>query len=36
MTLKQGVETTLKEHIPELQRVVDQTDHTQAEGAYFK
>ncbi|MDP7957837.1 Fe-S biogenesis protein NfuA, partial [Acinetobacter baumannii] len=21
---------------PELQRVVDQTDHTQAEGAYFK
>ncbi|MFX6799284.1 Fe-S biogenesis protein NfuA, partial [Acinetobacter baumannii] len=26
----------LKEHIPELQRVVDQTDHTQAEGAYFK
>ncbi|MGM7388129.1 NifU family protein, partial [Acinetobacter baumannii] len=36
VTLKQGVETTLKEHIPELQRVVDQTDHTQAEGAYFK
>lgn len=36
MTLKQGVETTLKENIPELQRVVDQTDHTQAEGAYFK
>ncbi|MCY1444212.1 Fe/S biogenesis protein NfuA [compost metagenome] len=36
VTLKQGVETTLREHIPELQRVVDQTDHTQAEGAYFK
>ncbi|NUE94052.1 Fe-S biogenesis protein NfuA [Acinetobacter seifertii] len=36
VTLKQGVETTLKENIPELQRVVDQTDHTQAEGAYFK
>jgi len=36
VTLKQGVETTLKEQIPELQRVVDQTDHTQAEGAYFK
>ncbi len=35
VTLKQGVETTLKENIPELQRVVDQTDHTQAEGAYF-
>lgn len=36
ITLKQGVETTLKEHIPELGRVVDQTDHTQKEGAYFK
>ncbi|ENV17171.1 Fe-S biogenesis protein NfuA [Acinetobacter guillouiae] len=36
VTLKQGVETTLKEHIPELGRVVDQTDHSQAEGAYFK
>ncbi len=36
VTLKQGVETTLREHIPELQRVVDQTDHTQSEGAYFK
>lgn len=36
VTLKQGVETTLKQHVPELQRVIDQTDHTQAEGAYFK
>lgn len=36
VTLKQGVETTLKENIPELQRVVDETDHSQAEGAYFK
>ena len=36
VTLKQGVETTLKQHIPELSRVVDQTDHSQAEGAYFK
>lgn len=36
VTLKQGVETTLKEHIPELQHVVDQTDHSQSEGAYFK
>ena len=36
VTLKQGVETTLRQHVPELQRVVDQTDHTQAEGAYFK
>ena len=36
VTLKQGVETTLKEHIPELGRVIDKTDHTQKEGAYFK
>ena len=36
MTLKQGVETTLKANIPELQRVADSTDHTQRENAYFK
>lgn len=36
VTLKQGVETTLKEHLPELGRVIDKTDHTQKEGAYFK
>jgi len=36
MTLKQGVETTLKQQIPELARVIDKTDHTQREGAYFK
>jgi Fe/S biogenesis protein NfuA len=36
MTLKQGVETSLKQHIPELGRVIDKTDHTQREGAYFK
>lgn len=36
ITLKQGVETALKEHVPELQRVVDETDHSQAEGAYYK
>lgn len=36
ITLKQGVETTLKEHIPELARVIDKTDHTQKEAAYFK
>jgi Fe/S biogenesis protein NfuA len=34
--LKQGVETTLKQHVPELARVVDQTDHSNTEGAYFK
>ena len=36
VTLKQGVETTLQQHVPELKRVVDQTDHSQSEGAYFK
>ncbi|WLF84472.1 Fe-S biogenesis protein NfuA [Moraxella sp. ZY210820] len=36
VTLKQGVETTLKEFVPELQHVIDQTDHSQSEGAYFK
>jgi Fe/S biogenesis protein NfuA len=36
LTLKQGVETTLKQHVPELARVVDQTDHSNTEGAYFK
>ena len=25
-----------EQHIPELMRVVDQTDHSQSEGAYFK
>ena len=36
VTLKQGVEVTLRQHVPELQRVIDQTDHTQSEGAYMK
>lgn len=35
MTLKQGVETTLKERIPELQRVTDVTDHTVRTNAYM-
>lgn len=36
MTLKHGVETTLKTQIPELQRVIDKTDHTERSQAYFK
>lgn len=36
MTLKQGVETTLKAQIPELARVTDQTDHSVRDNAYFK
>jgi len=36
MTLKQGVETTLKAQIPELARVMDSTDHSKKDNAYFK
>lgn len=36
MTLKQGVETTLKAQIPELARVTDQTDHSVRDNAYYK
>lgn len=36
MTLKQGVETTLKAQIPELARVTDHTDHTVRDNAYYK
>ncbi|MES3040757.1 MAG: Fe-S biogenesis protein NfuA [Pseudomonadota bacterium] len=36
MTLKQGVETTLKSQIPELARVTDSTDHSKKDNAYFK
>lgn len=36
MTLKQGVETTLKAQIPELARVTDSTDHTVRDNAYYK
>ena len=35
VTLKDGVETTLIEGIPELKAVRDVTDHTQRENAYF-
>lgn len=36
MTLKQGVETTLKAQIPELARVTDSTDHSVKENAYYQ
>lgn len=36
MTLKDGVEATLKEKIPEITGVRDVTDHTDTENAYFK
>lgn len=36
ITLKQGVEKTLIERIPELVAVKDLTDHSESENAYFK
>jgi Fe/S biogenesis protein NfuA len=35
LTLKQGVETTLKERIPDLQGVRDTTDHSDRSQAYY-
>ena len=36
ITLKQGVEKTLLEHVPELAGVRDATDHTVTENAYYR
>lgn len=36
MTLKEGVEKTLKEQIPQLTAIQDATDHSNRENAYFK
>jgi Fe/S biogenesis protein NfuA len=36
MTLKDGVEKTLMDRIPELKGVRDVTDHSQRENAYYK
>lgn len=36
MTLKSGVEKTLKERIPELSAVRDKTDHSVRDNAYFR
>ena len=36
VTLKQGVEVMIKEAIPEIQHVVDATDHASGENPYFK
>jgi Fe/S biogenesis protein NfuA len=36
MTLKQGVEATLVEKIPELVAVRDITDHSERENAYYR
>ena len=36
VTLKEGVEKTLLERVPELKRVADATDHTVTENAFYK
>jgi Fe/S biogenesis protein NfuA len=35
VTLKQGIETTMKQEIPELRRVLDATDHASGENPYY-
>jgi Fe/S biogenesis protein NfuA len=35
VTLKQGVETTLKEKVPELTEIIDATDHSITDNAYY-
>lgn len=36
VTLRQGIEVQLKEQIPEIMHVIDETDHTQTDNAYYK
>lgn len=36
ITLRQGVEVQLKQQIPELMHVVDETDHSQTQNAYYR
>jgi len=36
VTLKQGIEKTLKEHFPEIGAVIDATDHTSGENPYYE
>ncbi|WP_410473240.1 Fe-S biogenesis protein NfuA [Faucicola mancuniensis] len=36
MTLRQGVEVTLKQQIPELTQVIDETDHSYTANAFYK
>jgi Fe/S biogenesis protein NfuA len=36
VTLKQGIETTLKEEIPQLVGVIDQTDHAGGANPYYQ
>ena len=36
MTLRQGIETTLLEEVPELTRVLDVTDHSGGENPFYQ
>jgi Fe/S biogenesis protein NfuA len=36
VTLKQGIEATILETVPRVERVVDQTDHASGESPYYK
>ena len=36
VTVRQGIEVLLKEALPELIAVVDDTDHSQGDDPYFK
>ena len=36
VTLKQGIETTILENVPGIERVVDQTDHASGENPYYQ
>jgi Fe/S biogenesis protein NfuA len=35
VTLKQGIETTLRQEVPEVREVIDATDHTSGENPYY-
>ncbi len=35
VTLKQGIETTMKQEVPEIRQVIDATDHASGENPYY-
>jgi len=36
VTLKQGIEKTLKQHFPEINSIIDATDHASGDNPYYK
>jgi Fe/S biogenesis protein NfuA len=36
ITLKNGVETMLREELPQIERVIDQTDHAEGENPFYQ